>query len=61
MGVYLTAQLQQRGTGSRENAEGASRTVEVSAATFDDGKTAGAGAVAGGLGGGQTWKVDQAS
>ena len=38
MGVHLTAHLQQRGTGSREEAERASRTVEVSAATFDDGK-----------------------
>lgn len=38
MDVHLTAHLQQRGTGSREETERASRTVEVSAATFDDGK-----------------------
>lgn len=38
MGVHLTAHLKQRGTGSREESERASRTVEVSAATFDDGK-----------------------
>lgn len=38
MSVHLTAHLQQRGTGNREEAERTSQTVEVSAATFDDGK-----------------------
>ena len=38
MAVHVTAHLQQRGTGSRDEAERASRTVEVNAASFDDGK-----------------------
>ena len=38
MAVLVTAHLQQRGTGSRDEAERASRTVEVNAASFDDGK-----------------------
>jgi hypothetical protein len=36
--VHMTAHLQQRGIGSRDDAEPASRTVEVNAASFDDGK-----------------------
>lgn len=38
MAVLMTAHLQQRGTGSRDQAERESRTVEVNAASFDDGK-----------------------
>ena len=38
MAVHLTAHLQQRGTGRPDGSERGSRTVEVNAASFDDGK-----------------------
>jgi hypothetical protein len=38
MAVQVTAHLQQRGTGRPDSDERASRTVEVNAASFDDGK-----------------------
>lgn len=38
MGVHLTAHLQQRGSGGREETDRPFRIVEVSAETFDDGK-----------------------
>ncbi|HEY5849121.1 MAG TPA: hypothetical protein VIT42_20250 [Microlunatus sp.] len=38
MAVLVTGYLRQRGTGSRDEAERASRTVEVNAASFDDGE-----------------------
>lgn len=38
MSVCLTAHLQRRGTGSRDETERATQIVEVHAATFEDGK-----------------------